>query len=44
MILLRPCELRCRTDQPEDLTLLFVNLDQLQHQPGTGLGSLGGFL
>ena len=44
MILLRPCKLRCRADQPEDLAFLFVDPDEFQHQTGTGLGGLGGFL
>ena len=44
VILLCPRELRCRPDQSEDLAVLFINPDQFQHQPGTGLGRLGGFL
>ena len=44
VILLCPSELRCRPDQSEDLALFLINPDQFQHQPGTGLGRLGGFL
>ena len=44
VILLRPRELRRRPDQSEDLPVLFIDPDEFQHQPGTGLGGLGGFL